>query len=189
MLMDNSSSPVLVVVAVFDQESGARVTMHDLKQAQRNKPIVIRKAAILRCQEMKLLRFIDIYDIRPGMGAVLGGVIGGFIGLLGHAVIVPLTMGAVIGALAAKLRESGFTEDGLAHLKKNLKPGTSVIVAEIEPASIGEVEWLLQQAGATVSIHELHGDLMSSLEAGSEVSLNPDLSKNGSDLPATIVNS
>ena len=163
--------------------------MHDLKSAQRNKTIAVKKAAILRCQEKKLLRFIDVYDIRPGMGAVLGGVTGGFIGLLGGTVVVPLTIGALIGALAAKLRESGLTEDNLAPLGKTLKPGTSLIVAEIEPGCIGEVEWVLQQAGATVSIHELQGTLVSSLEACNEVKLNLDHCRNGPVFPGTIVNS
>lgn len=177
--MDNPSSPVLVVVAVFDYENVVRATLNDLKSVQRNKTIAVKKAAVLRCQDNKLLRFIDVYDIRPGMGAVLGGVIGGFIGLLGHTIIVPLTVGAMIGTVAAKLRESGFTEEDLAHLRKKLKPGTSLIVAEIEPAGMSEVEWLFQQADATVSIHELRGDMVSSLEAGAEVELTPDNTKSG----------
>lgn len=187
--MDNPSSPVLVIVAVFDHENGARATMNGLKSAQRNKTIAIKNAAILRCQEKKLLRFIDVYDTRPCMGTALGGVIGGFIGLLGGTVIVPLTVGAAIGGLAAKLRELGFTEDKLAPVRKTLKPGTSLIVAEIEPGGIGEVEWLLQQAGATVSIHELQGDLVSSLGTCIEVKLNPGALKGGPDFPGTIVNS
>lgn len=187
--MDNSSSPLLVIVAVFDHENGATATMHDLKYVQRNKRIALKKAAILRCQEKKLLRFIDVYDMRPGMGAVLGGVIGGFIGLLDHAVIVPLTVGVMIGTLAAKLRESGFPEDDLAPLRKTLRPGTSVIVAEIEPGCIGEVEWLLQQASATVSIHQLQGELVSSLESCNEVQLNLDSHGNGPILPGMIINS
>ena len=186
--MNSSSFPLLVIVAVFDHENGARTTLSDLISAQRNKTFTIKKAAILNCQDKNLLRFVDVYDLRPGMRNVLGGVIGGFIGLLDHTVIVPLAVGDEIGTLAAKLRDSGFTENTLTHLKKSLKPGTSLIVAEMEPGGTGEVEWLLQQAGATVSIHELRGDLVSSLGTCIEVKFPPGTSKGVPDFPGTLVN-
>ncbi len=187
--MNSSSSPLLVIVAVFDHENGARTTLSDLISAQRNKTFTIKKAAILICQDSNILRFVDVYDMRPGAMAVVGSVIGGFIGLLDHTVIVPLAVGDEIDTLAAKLRDSGFTEDTLTHLKKSLKPGTSLIVAEMEPGGTGEVEWLLQQADATVSIHELRGNLVSSLGTCIEVKLLPGASKSGTDFPGTSVNS
>ena len=40
-------------------------------------------------------------------GAVVGGVVGGVIGILGCTVLLPLGIGAAVGGLAAKLRDSG----------------------------------------------------------------------------------
>ena len=167
--MDHPSSPVYVIVAVFPDENDARLT---LKKAQTDKKFVMKRAVALRCDRSGLLRFSDICDMRPGREALLGGLIGGFIGLLGRTVVAPLEVGAGIGSMAAKLKDSGFPEDSLQPLRKTIQRGTSLIVVQIEPPGMGEVEWLLQQAGADVSLHELRGDVVACLDSGQEIRLH-----------------
>ena len=167
--MDHPSSPVYVIVAVFPDENDARLT---LKKAQTEKKFVMKRAVALRCDRRGLLRFSEVCDVRPGREALLGGVIGGFIGLLGKTVVAPLKAGAVIGSMAAHLRDSGFPEDSLQPLIKMIQRGTSLIVVQIEPPGIGEVEWMLQQAGADVSLHELRGEVVTCLESGQEIRLH-----------------
>ena len=90
-------------------------------------------------------------------GGVIGGVTGGVIGLLGSAVVPPLAIGAVIGGLAAKLRDSGFRNESLASLGTQVQPGQSVLVIA---ASDGDAtERLLLACGASVVREAVDGQL------------------------------
>ncbi len=79
-------------------------------------------------------------------------------------------MGAVIGGLAAKLRDSGFRNDSLKALGSQVQPGQSVLVIA---ASDGEAtERMLMACGATVVREAVDGQLAAALDAESADATN-----------------
>jgi hypothetical protein len=115
-----------------------------------------------------------------GKGAAIGGVGGAAIGLIaGPALLVPAAVGALVGGLAAKLRDSGFSNRRLEALGEGLQPGTSAIVAVVEHTWVGEVEEALAEAEADVITAEIGADIAEQLEAGHEVAYSAIASQEG----------
>lgn len=105
-----------------------------------------------------------------GRGAALGGVAGAAIGLLaGPALWVPAAVGALVGGLAAKLRDSGFSDERLKTIGNSLEPGSSAIIAVVEHTWVAQVEKELEEAGADTFTEALGADIAGQLEAGHEV--------------------
>ena len=175
-----SDNPVQLVVAAFKDEVGAKEALQDLKQAQRERLIKIENAAVLRKDENGKLHIKETRDMGGGKGAALGGVGGAAIGLIaGPALLVPAAVGALVGGLAAKLRDSGFSNQRLETLGESLQPGTSAIVAVVEHTWVGQVEDALAEAEADVITAEIGADIAAQLEAGHEVAYSALASQEG----------
>ena len=71
------------------------------------------------------VKFVESKDWGAGRGALLGGAIGIIGGPLG------ILAGGSVGALAAKLHDSGFKNDQLEKLGASLTPNGSAVVVEI----------------------------------------------------------
>jgi uncharacterized membrane protein len=175
-----SDNPIQLVVAAFQDEASAKEALQDLKQAQREKLIKIENAAVLRKDAKGKLHIKETQDMGGGRGAALGGVGGAAIGLIaGPALAVPVAVGALVGGLAAKLRDSGFSNQRLEALGQSLQPGTSAIVAVVEHTWVGEVEEALAQAEADMITAEIGADIAAQLEVGHEVAYSALASREG----------
>lgn len=175
-----SDVPVQLIVAAFKDEQTAKEALKVLKQAQREKLIKIDNAAVLRKDEKGKLHIKETADMGGGKGAALGGVAGAAIGLIaGPVLLVPAAVGALVGGLAARLRDSGFSDARLKALGEGLTPGSSAIVAVVEHTWVAEVEKAMAQAGADVLTESLSADISQQLEAGHEVSYTAISSEQG----------
>jgi len=175
-----SDNPVQLVVAAFKDEDSAKEALMELKQAQKEKLIKIENAAVLRKDERGKLHIKETRDMGGGKGAVLGGVGGAAIGLIaGPALVVPVAVGALVGGLAAKLRDSGFSNQRLEALGEGLQPGTSAIVAVVEHTWVAQIEEALAEAEADVITAEIQADIAQQLEAGHEVAYSAIASEEG----------
>jgi len=75
--------------------------------------------------------------------------VGASIGLFaGPGVVLVGSAGAVIGALAAKLRDSGYDDTRLKQLGESMVPGSSALVAVLEEEHVAEYEAKLVELGA-----------------------------------------
>jgi uncharacterized membrane protein len=167
-------------VAAFKDEASAKEALMELKEAQKEKLIKIENAAVLRKDEKGKLHIKETRDMGGGRGAVLGGVGGASIGLIaGPALVVPVAVGALVGGLAAKLRDSGFSNQRLEALGEGLQPGTSAIVAVVEHTWVAQVEEALAEAEADVITAEIQADIAQQLEAGHEVAYSAIASEEG----------
>jgi uncharacterized membrane protein len=165
-----SDVPVQLIVAAFQEEKMAKEALKALKQAQRDKVIKIQNAAVLRKDEKGKLHIQETGDMGGGKGAALGGVTGAVVGLIaGPALLVPAAVGALVGGLAAKLRDSGFSDERLKSLGDNLKPGSSAIIAVVEHKWVADVEKAMAEAGADAVTAALGADIAEQLEAGHQV--------------------
>ncbi len=175
-----SEVPVELIVAAFQDEKSAAQALNALKQARRERLIGIQNAAVLRKDEKGKLHIQETADMGGGKGAALGGVAGAVIGLIaGPALLVPVAVGALVGGLAAKLRDSGFSNERLRTLGENLKPGSSAIVAVVEHRWVAEVENAMAEAGADAVTAALGADIAAQLEAGHQVAYTAIASEEG----------
>jgi uncharacterized membrane protein len=175
-----SNVPVQLVVAAFDDEKSAKEALKALKQAQREKLIQIDSAAVLRKDQHGKLHIKETADMGGGKGAALGGVAGAAIGAIaGAALVVPMAVGALIGGLSAKLRDSGFSDERLQKLGEGLTPGSSAIVAVVEHRWVVEVEVAMAEAGADLLTAALSADIAGQLEAGHKVAYSAISSEQG----------
>jgi uncharacterized membrane protein len=144
--------------------------LKELKTLKREKLIGIQNAAVIRKDEKGKVRIRETADMGGGKGAALGGVAGAAIGLIaGPALVVPAAVGALVGGLTAKLKDSGFSDERLETLGEGLTPGSSAIVAVIEHKWVDQVQKELEEAGADLVTAQLQADIATQLEAGHEV--------------------
>jgi uncharacterized membrane protein len=105
-------------------------------------PDKIGNTAVLTVKADGKVKFIESKDWGAGRGALLGGAIGIIGGPLG------ILAGGSIGAMAAKLRDSGFKNDQLEQLGNSLKPGGSATVIEIAVDAVPKAQEILKVLGA-----------------------------------------
>jgi uncharacterized membrane protein len=165
-----SDVPVQLIVAAFQDEGAAKEALKALKALKKEKLIGIQNAAVLRKDEKGKIHIKETADMGGGKGSVIGGVAGAAIGIIaGPALVVPAAVGALVGGLSAKLRDSGFSDKRLKTLGEGLKPGTSAIVAVVEHKWVEQVEAALSEAGADAVTASLQADIAAQLEAGHDV--------------------
>ncbi|HSG16572.1 MAG TPA: DUF1269 domain-containing protein [Anaerolineae bacterium] len=165
-----SDVPVELIVAAFQDEKGADQALKELKSAKRQGLIKIENAAVLRKDQKGKLHIKETHDMGGGKGAVLGGVGGAAIGLIaGPALVVPVAVGALVGGLTAKLRDSGFSDKRLETMGEGLTPGSSAIVAVVDHTWVDLVQKEMEEAGADLLTTSLQADIASQLEAGHDV--------------------
>ena len=175
-----SDVPVQVIVAAFQDEKAAKEALKSLKQARKEGLIKIENAAVLRKDKKGKLHIKETHDMGGGKGAALGGVGGAAIGLIaGTALAAPVVVGALVGGLVAKLRDSGFSNKRLETMGEGLQPGTSAIVAVVEHTWVAKVEEALAEEQAEVMTAEIQADIANQLEAGHEVAYSVIASQEG----------
>ena len=161
--------PVQIVAAAFTSPDGAAQALKSLKEAKAAGLVAIDNVAILTKDADGKLDIEEPTDWGGGKGAVVGGVTGATIGLLAGPVGWAIGLGALVGGLAAKLRDSGFSDARLRKLGESLKPGTSAIVAVVEHRWVATLERQLAEEGANTLTEEIGADIARELEAGRDV--------------------
>jgi uncharacterized membrane protein len=175
-----SEVPIQLIVAAFKDEKTAKQALKALQQAQKEKLIKIENAAVLRKDEKGKLHIRETADMGGKKGATLGGVAGAAVGLIaGPALLVPAAVGALVGGLTAKLRDSGFSDKRLEKLGAGLKPGSSAIVAVVEHSWVAQVEAIMADAEADTLTASISADISQQLEAGHEVAYTAISSQEG----------
>jgi uncharacterized membrane protein len=162
--------PVQIIVAAFKDEDTASQALRSLQQAQKERLIKIDNAAVLHKDKKGKLHIKETADMGGRKGAALGGVAGAAIGLIaGPALLVPAAVGALVGGLTARLRDTGFKNARLEALGERLQPGSSAIVAVVEHTWVAQVQAAMAEAGADVLTAQIGADISEQLEAGHEV--------------------
>jgi uncharacterized membrane protein len=162
--------PIQLLVAAFEGEREAEEVLKGLKAARKKRVIGIQDAAVLRRDQKGKLHIKETGDWGGGKGAAAGAAVGVTVGILtGGAGLLLGAAAAAIGGLAAKLRDSGFSDARLKALGASLQPGTSAIVAVIEHTWVAEMEEEMVEVGADVFTVALADDIAAQLEAGREV--------------------
>jgi uncharacterized membrane protein len=165
-----SDTPVQLIIVAFKDEKAAGEALKTLKQAQKEKLIKIENAAVLHKDEKGKLHIKETADLGGKRGAALGGVAGAAIGVIaGPALLVPAAVGALVGGLTARLRDTGFSDQRLKKVGEGLKPGSSAIIAVVEHTWVDQVKAALAQQQADVFTESISADISKQLDAGHQV--------------------
>lgn len=165
-----ADAPVQLIVAAFQDAKSADAALATLKDAAKKNVIKVKNAAVLKKDSKGKIKITETADMGGGKGAAIGGVAGGAIGLIaGPALLVPMGVGALVGGLVAKFRDTGFNDTRLKKLGESLKPGSSAIVAVVEHKWVSEMEKELKKQGADVLTEALGEDIAAQLEEGHDV--------------------
>jgi uncharacterized membrane protein len=122
-------------------------------------PEKVGNAAVLHVKPDGKVKFVETRDWGAGRGALVGGVIGIIGGPIG------ILAGGSVGALAAKLRDSGFKNSQLEELGKSLGPNGSAVVIDIAADAIPTAQELLQTLGAKqIVVEEIDSSVASLFE-------------------------
>lgn len=161
-----SSDTINVLIATFADDQGAG---RALAVAAAGIDSGIGMAAVVVKTAEGKVRFAETHDKTAGQGALQGagiGAIGGLIGLaFGPLALLATPIGAGVGALIGKLRDTGFDDDELKGLGDDLAPGSSALVATVESADIEQAKRLVSEVHADrVLVRELGVNLADALD-------------------------
>ena len=160
--------PMDIVVAAFNDVGGAESALRELKDVKAEGLIGIRNAAVLWKDDKGKIHFKETADMHGGKGAAIGGVVGAVAGLIfPPSILASAAVGAAVGGLSAKLRDSGFPDERLKEIGTGLNPNTSALIAVIEHIWVREFEEQLRQYAASVVTEAVRADIAAQLEAES----------------------
>jgi uncharacterized membrane protein len=178
-----TEAPVLkIVAAAFGSEATAKAAKAQLIADED----AVGNIAIVTMHEDGKVKFKETGDMKPGKGALVGGGVGLVAALfVGSGAILA---GAGVGALAAKLRDSGFDDSQLRGLGADLTPGSAAIVTIVPESALTAVETDLQRSGASrLVVKDVGFDLANMLdEEASAAGITPEAAAGGIEPAATI---
>ena len=165
-----ADAPIQLIAAAFQDGKAADAALAALKSAAKQGTIKVQNAAVLKKDSKGKIKITETADMGGRKGAAIGGVAGGAIGVIaGPALLVPVAVGALVGGLVSKMRDTGFNDARLKTLGEGLKPGSSAIIAVVEHKWVSDIEKELKKQGADVVTEALRDDISAELEAGHDV--------------------
>ncbi len=147
-----------VIMANYSSEDGAKEALKTIKSQKLKRGSI----AVLSKNEKGKIQVKETDDWGGGKGAVAGAVAAAFIPVVG------VIGGAIVGGVAAKLRDGGFPNDKLKAMAEDLEPGESMIVLLTDSESKAEVEGVLTAGGGELISHAVSADLSAELDEAAE---------------------
>jgi len=156
-----------LIVATFADQVGAARALATIVPALG--PGNLGQAAIVSKGPDGKIRFLETDDTTAAQGAWKGAGIGAVAGLLGilftPVALLGLPIGAAVGALVGKLRDTGFEDDALKAMGEDLDAGHSVLVAMVEVDDVEKAKRLLAEVDVVnLAVKEVDADLAAALD-------------------------
>jgi len=180
---DTATQVLKIVAATFDSEEAAKAAKGRLIADED----AVGNIALVAMHDDGKVKFKETADMGPGKGALVGGGVGVVVALLTGGAGVVLA-GAGVGALAAKLRDSGLDNSQLEGLGEDLRPGTAAIVSIVPESALAAVENDLTASGARrLVVKDVGFDLANMLdEEASAAGITPESAAHGIEPAAAI---
>jgi uncharacterized membrane protein len=133
-----------VLVASFDTLGGANLAVEKLHNLEKAGLLDVENTVTISKDAWDKLDVKQAGDVSTGQGAKVGALVGGVIGLIfPPSLLASAALGAGIGAITAKLRGEQLSGDDIKAMAESMSPGTSLLVAVMEPQWADEVETAL----------------------------------------------
>jgi uncharacterized membrane protein len=156
-----ADAPLQAIVAAFKGADGASRALAELKGIDED-VLQVREAAVLVRDADNKLRITESHHMVRG--AVFGGVVGAVVGLVAGPVGWVTAGGAAVGALASRLRDTGFPDARLKEIGEALTPGTSALVVLVEERWSVDVQGRLRATAADVATEAVPAEVAAQLE-------------------------
>ena len=135
----------------------------------------LKQGAIVHKAPDGKIKFVETKDMNTGQGAKIGGLAGAVVGIIAGpiGVIGGGAVGAGVGSLVAKLRDSGFPDEQLKGLGAALSEGEGALVALVADDGVAKVQELLKVVEARrVVVNDVSADLADLLDAEAPAASN-----------------
>jgi uncharacterized membrane protein len=136
-----SDKPIQIFVASYDNEYGAKQSLHDFQTMHRQGSIdLIDAAVIVRGSDGKV-KFEETADPSGKKWAKRGAIAGGLVGLIfPPSIIATAIVGGGAGGIWGKVRDKGFKDEDLKEIGESLEPGSSAIIAVAEDRVLDQLQ-------------------------------------------------
>ena len=140
-----------VLVASFDTLGGANLAVEKLHKMEKAGLLDVENTVAVSKNAWDKLDVKQIGDVSTGQGAKIGALVGGVVGLIfPPSLLATAALGAAIGGITAKLRGDQMDAADIQAMAETMEPGTSLLVAVVEPQWADEVETALQDAAVQI---------------------------------------
>jgi len=164
-----SQISVELIVAAFGDEHGAENTLKTWEGEKKERSFGIYDSAVIRRDADNVLHIRETAKGGAGKNAAVGALIGGAIGLLfPPGVLAPGLIGSTVTGLADRLKENGFSDEGIKELGATIKPGTSAIIAVVDQRSADDLERWLEIYSTKVVRQLITADMAAQLDSDSK---------------------
>jgi uncharacterized membrane protein len=146
------------IAAVFNNVEDAKHAYKKLNKAQREGLINVVDAGYVEKTETSWLDVHDHSDWERGQnmlgGGIAGGITAGLIGLVAGAILVPASIGFLVGGAIMSVYDQDvkFSQRDLLNIADTLPVGTAALVAIVEDDYLKIAEYEIQKHGAS-SVH------------------------------------
>ncbi|HEY7034390.1 MAG TPA: DUF1269 domain-containing protein [Thermomicrobiales bacterium] len=126
-------TPVEILVAVFKDQSRATAMVNTLKQMNKSGAVKLVDAAVISHDDKGKTKIDEVEELTTGKGAGRGAVVGGVLGLVfPPSFLASTAVGAAIGGLWGKIRDTGIKTDELKTVADELQPGEIAVIALVQ---------------------------------------------------------
>ena len=140
-----------VLVASFDSLGGANLAVGELDRMEKAGLLDVENTVTISKNAWDKLDVKQVGDVSTGQGAKVGAIVGGVVGLIfPPSLLASAALGAAIGGIAAKLRGDQLSGDDIKAMAESMEPGTSLLVAVMEPRWVDEVEAALKDRAVKI---------------------------------------
>ena len=152
-----------VIVVSFAEDSSAYEAFTNLKELDEQGQLSVKGAAIVQRGEDGGIVTKDSVDNEQYTGTATGGLIGLLVGILGgpFGVLIGGATGLLVGSLY-DMDDADDTESVLAGISSAVRPGQTVILAEVNEQSDDVVDEAMARLSGTVmrrSVDEVEGEI------------------------------
>jgi uncharacterized membrane protein len=152
-----------VIVVSFAEDGSAYEAFTNLKELDEQGQVSVEGAAIVQREEDGRIVTKDSVDSKQFAGTATGGLIGLLVGILGgpFGVLIGGATGLLIGSLYDS-KDADETESVLAQISSAMRPGQTVVLAEVGEPSDEVVDQAMARLGGTVlrrSVEEVEAEI------------------------------
>jgi uncharacterized membrane protein len=154
-----------VIIISFDDDSKPYQALSVLKSLSDQDRLVAKSAAVVQRDNTGALHVDDGFDAETGEATAAGSLIGMLIGVVGGPIGMALGLGT--GALAGgafDLERASSSDAVLAQVNSYLRPGKTVLVAEVTEYAVEVLDAEMRGLGGTVTRRPTD-DVIAELEA------------------------
>jgi uncharacterized membrane protein len=152
-----------VIVVSFAEDRSAYEAFTNLKELDQQGQVSIKGAAIVQRQEDGRMVTKDTVDTEQLAGTATGGLVGLLIGVLGgpFGVLIGGATGLLIGSLY-DIDDAEETESVLAEISSAIRPGQTVVLAEVDEQSDEVVDQAVARLDGSVlrrGVDDVEGEI------------------------------